>query len=109
MIKEFNPELVHIKGESNTVADALGHSEIVKGEPLNELQLTEMCRADKNDLPPFPLAVKAIQCAQQADQDLLMKPQDDSHHSIKDCHAGNKKCSLVIKEGKIAVPEPLQQ
>ncbi len=98
IIEECDPELVCIKGESNTAADALSRPDINNESPLNDSEIAENYGADEDDLPPFPLTIESIQRAQQADDDLLLKLKDDSHCAIKDHHAGDKKRSLIVKD-----------
>ena len=112
IIEEFGPELHYVKGHTNVVADALSRLQI-DNLPLPEgLQaIAEYYGQDKKDLPTevFPLTYKFLERAQKQDKHLLQKAKTDPLYQLKTFRGGDKTRTLLCRDGKIIVPQPLQR
>jgi hypothetical protein len=73
VLEEFGPDLQHIKGERNVVADALSRLEIDDEQEI--FNISECFGYDDDDLPPssFPLRHEDIAKAQLDNPALLLK------------------------------------
>ena len=107
IIEEFNPELHHIKGEKNVVADALSRLDF--DDDLDVQSMEEMMAFDDEDLPEdhFPLTYEFIEKEQKQDNHLLQNAKNDKLLSIKKFHGGGKTFSLICKHDKIVIPQHL--
>ena len=113
LLEEFGVELIHVKGETNVVADALSRlhmdepiDESAQGEP-DPIQLGQAFGATKRELKEaeFPLSPKAIRKAQQKDARLLAKAKDQPDKYKTKKVEGHE---LIMLNGKIVVPTVLQ-
>jgi hypothetical protein len=109
VLEEFGPDLQHIKGERNVVADALSRLEIDDEQEI--FNISECFGYDDDDLPPssFPLRYKDIAKAQLDDPALLLKLRTNKDFSEATFRGGDKEHKLICHNGKIASPPSLQQ
>jgi len=113
ILEEFGPELIYIKGENNIVADALSRLDMQEQPPDTQSidYLAECFGLDDKDLPiyAFPLKYSLIQKHQQADAELLEQAKLNPKYTLKTFRGGGKERTLICKENKICIPEPLQK
>jgi len=105
IIEEFNPELRHIKGEDNVVADALSRLDFD-----NEMQsMEEMLAFDDEDLPEdyFPLTYEFLEKEQNKDKSLSKQVRHNKDWTMKKFHGGGKTFTLICKQNKIVIPQHL--
>ena len=107
LIEEFHPELHHIQGDRNVVADALSRLDFAEG--VETQQMEEMLAFDEDDLPEdhFPLTYEYLQKTQQQDKNLINNVKTDPSFAMKDFRGGGKTFSLICKNGKIVIPSHL--
>jgi hypothetical protein len=120
IIEEYSPELIYLKGESNTVADALSRLELT---PSNDQQennenshdiyyLADHFGLEDDDLPSdaYPLQYKIIAKYQWKQNDLVSKVRKNHEgFQIKSFCGGGKKRDLICYNDKIAIPTALQK
>jgi len=117
-IEEYSPDLQYIKGEHNTVADALSRLDILFA-PIDEAHVTDELRshlyafgADELD-DSFPLRYSDIKAAQDKDEDLMkvltksLEAKNDKYH-IRSFHGGGNSFNIICYKTKIVIPESLQ-
>ena len=109
LLEEYGPELKHLEGHKNKVADALSWLNIKTTETeLKDLQslllFNAECYAD-DKLPDeiFPLSFKVIQKHQQLDKELLIeaKTKPTNNYSLQQFRGGGKIRHLICYDGKI--------
>ncbi len=92
MIEEFGPDIRYIKGEDNTVADALSRLDIAGNQTPNQLSdqpIDELFEATAADETFFPLSTQLIADEQQKDKPLLNKVKNNTKYTTKKvegCH-----------------------
>jgi transposase InsO family protein len=103
IIEEFNPEFIYIKGEQNTVADALSRLDTIN-EEITEFEIDD-------DLPDtaYPLNLKLITKYQQKDEEILKRLQENPKYQLKSFSGGGKVRQLVVKDDKIVIPAAVQR
>ena len=118
ILEEFAPQLIYVKGENNIVADALSRlaiNDVTTARPESSeptvSYLAELYGLDDVDLPDdaYPLKYSLIDQYQRQDLTLLNKTKKNPNYTIGDFHGGGKTYKLIVKHGKIVVPQPLQQ
>ena len=109
LLEEFGPTLTYVKGANNIVADALSRLEITEEEFFAEAFATEL--ANEEEFPKaFPLSYRELAHRQTNDADLQKKLQKQPQLYTKATYKfSDKTYELIIKDGKIYVPEYLQQ
>jgi hypothetical protein len=109
VLEEFGPDLQHIKGERNVVANALSRLEIDDEQEI--FNISECFGYDDDDLPPtsFPLRHKDIAKAQLDNPALLLKLRTNEDFSEATFRGGDKEHKLTCHNGKTALPPSLQQ
>jgi transposase InsO family protein len=109
VLEEFGPDLQHIKGEKNIVADALSRLEIDDDQEI--FNISECFGFDDDDLPPssYPIQHTDIAKAQQANRALLEKLRSNKNYTEETFRGGDKDHKLICRNGKIVLPPPLQQ
>jgi hypothetical protein len=90
-----------VKGEQNTVADALSWLETTSEE------LVEVKIDDKLPDTAYPLNFKLIMKHQQNDNKLLKRLQENVHYQLKTFSGGGKVRRLIARDNKIVVPDSL--
>jgi hypothetical protein len=118
IIKEFNPELIYIKGEKNVVADALTRLDILHTtptllphNPVHHAYIAEYYGNGHNEIKEdtYPLKFKIIQREQQKDTALVQKLSNNNTYSTTTYHGGGKERTLITKDNKICIPKSLTQ
>ena len=130
LLEEFCPKIVYIKGDDNTVADALSRHEI-KGNPeetgtpshSETHQHAQMCLAtrlftehehseqayveddDPEDDEPFPLELELVAREQEKDKDMLRRASKDKNDYKKKVI---NDVLLMTYQGKVYVPPCLR-
>eukprot|EP00804_Cyclotella_cryptica_P003901 CCRYP_015772-RA/>CCRYP_015772-RA protein AED:0.38 eAED:0.38 QI:0/0/0/1/0/0/3/0/296 len=94
-LEEYGPEILHIKGIHNNVADAISR---LDSESIN---LVFANRSDEDVI--YPLTVKEIVQAQTTDATLQKLSRHDKYSTqlVEDTH-------LLCKDGKMVIPKALQ-
>ena len=117
LIEEFGPELIHLPGERNIVADALSRLDTNPAELLNALDisdaidisesdytndlLAEMNDIDKLPDDVYPLTYKIIDQYQQQDPILKKKiKQSTAMYTLEPFRGGGKDRQLICYKGK---------
>ncbi len=128
ILEEFGLTLKYIKGENNVVADALSRLEkeqevantlctldILTDEELedqypDDLADEEMFAFEDDEQPKnYPLNYTAIEAGQEKDKKLQAQYRKSKLFTKKDFRVGERDVSLIVREGKICVPENLQR
>jgi hypothetical protein len=111
MLEEFGPQIEHVAGTNNVVADALSRLEITHKDS-DEIatdernpQLTYMTAREANS-EQFPMSPILIHKEQMKDKELQQSQKDDKskRYYVKKVEG----VSLIHFEGKIFVPKPLR-
>ena len=109
IIEEFGPELIYIKGETNTVADALSRLDI-DDNPAPEKDKAEFFGTDEIPQDAFPLTYAHIANQQNQDEELLQHIRDQKpHYTVQVYRGGGKKTELITYKGKIVIPHTIQR
>ena len=114
-IEEYSPDIRYIPGPKNVVADAMSRLEI-QDTPMSEAHFTEALRSefyglDEEDLPEdaYPLSYSLLGKHQSTDKAILKElKKPKSRYSIQPFIGGGKTRELICYNGKIVVPEVLQ-
>ena len=114
ILEEYGPEVVHVKGESNVVADALSRLDM-EAKPEDELPDEEedqklqyaYVKTKDMDLEQFPMSPRLLQQQQQKDKKLQSEVKADVKKD-KYSHEYVEGYELIHSEGKICVPVALQ-
>ena len=120
ILEEYGPDIMHIKGEDNIVADAISRLPTANNdqrEPCTEAQdqlsktLTEREMLILEDDEPFPLNLSQVQRIQQKE---LNSKKSKLKQLVNDNKSGYKVSTLdeseiVTYEDKIYVPKQLQK
>ena len=77
VLEEYSPELIYIKGEDNTVADALSHLTMVQDQPTNWVAQAEYYGQDALPKDTYLLSYKIIKKYQDKDTALQQKLQSE--------------------------------
>ena len=111
ILEEYGPELRYIKGEANVVADALSRLDMLADHPVSEEDVAEMFAAD--DMiwsKEFPLSYANIADRQSRDVAIRKFIRTNAKGYAKTVFpSGDKKFTLVTKNGKIVLPKALQK
>ena len=123
ILEEYRPDLQHLKGDKNVVADALSRLHLLpptKSEcnlDIEDIPTTHKlaeafahaCKEiSKDDLSP--LSFKSVQRAQQTDVDLLRKVETSRECEFRSFHGGDKARKLICTpDGHIVILEVLQR
>jgi hypothetical protein len=116
IIEEFSPELIHLKGQMNLVADALSRLELATSATINDdmhdiYYLADNFGLEDDDLleDAYPLQYKLIARHQNLQKDLFLKlnKKQDGFH-LKSFRGGGKKQFLICRNEKIVIPTTLQ-
>jgi RNase H-like domain found in reverse transcriptase/Integrase zinc binding domain len=112
IIEEYSPTLQYIKGTHNVVADALSRLDLIKDFSSEQslFYFSEQFGLDKKDLPlaSFPLSYQLISKLQQEDKSLIATAKANEAYKMRIFHTGRKKINLIVNNGKIVIPSPLQ-
>jgi len=111
MLEEFGPQIEHVEGKNNVVADALSRLEITHKDSdevatdEEKPQLTYMTVREVQ-AESFPMSPTLIRKEQEKDKNLQQKVENDKakRYSKKEVEG----VSLVHFEWKIFVPKPLR-
>ena len=114
-IEEYSPDIRYIPGPKNVVADAMSRLEI-QDTPMSEAHFTEALRSefyglDEEDLPEdaYPLSYSLLGKHQSTDKAILKElKKPKSRYSIQPFIGGGKTRELICYNGKIVVPDVLQ-
>jgi hypothetical protein len=116
IIEEYAPELIHVKGEHNIVADALSRLDIETITADNKMHdmhyLAEHFGLEDDDLPKdaFPLSYKFIGHHQNNQKDLFTKVNNKLNgFHLKTFRGGRKRRQLICRNDKIVIPDTLQR
>jgi hypothetical protein len=109
VLEEFGPDLQHIKGERNVVADAPSRLEIDDEQEI--FNISKCFGYDDDDLPPSsrPLRHKDMAKAQLDNPALLLKLCYNEDFSEATFRGGEEEHRLTCHNGKTALPPSLQQ
>ena len=110
ILEEYGPEVVHVKGEHNVVADALScldmepnpEDELPTKEERNQLEYAYVNSTDIK-MEQFPMSPRLLNKQQQKDKQLqkLFKEDIKKEHYSTDYVEGYE---LIHYKGKICVP-----
>ena len=111
ILEEYGPELRYIKGEANVVADALSRLDMLADHPVSEEEVAEMFAADAQTfMKAFPLSYEDIAQRQTTDVFIRKALRTNMKGYEKTVYpSGEKKFTLVTKNGKIVLPTALQK
>ena len=123
LIEEYGPDIQHLPGEHNIVADALSRLDINPAKLLNELSFSHCAAVDESNykadeladlytvdkLPDnlYPLKYSVIDKYQQKDPKLLNK-LNKGIYTTKTFRGGGKVRQLICRDDKIVIPEILR-
>jgi len=109
LLEEFGPQLTHIKGTNNIVADALSQLDISE-EDFSQDAFNGKLAADDEEFPDeFPLSYKEIAYRQGKDKALQKKPKKDPELYQKVPYKfSDRTYKIINKGGKIYLPKALQ-
>jgi len=109
LLEEFGPQLTHIKGANNIVADALSGLDISE-EDFSQDAFNGELAADDDEFPDeFPLSHEEIAYRQGKDKALQKKLKKDPELHQKAPHKFSDKTHKIInKGGKMYLPKALQ-
>ena len=111
MLEEHGPELKHLAGDKNIVADMLSRLDLIPEEEAHSLEVLALQQEEKEELASdFPIRFARIAKAQLKDKRLQEKARGkNSKLSMKDFHGGGKTFRLLTYKDKIVIPAELQQ
>jgi len=106
LIEEFGPELVHIKGEKNVVADALSRLDMDKRtyDELEEQAYYTYVTKEDIEEEVFPMAPFVIAKHQQRDKSLKKAAQTNKDYGIVTLEGYD----LITYKGRISIPRILK-
>ena len=124
LIEEFGLKIVYIKGDDNTIADALSRLDIRGESPSYKKTQQQLCFAmrlftsikrseeshlDQNegesDDSPFPLDLEVVAREQKKDKVLVAKSKRDGQKIKKEVV---QDVELITHEGKVYIPPRLR-
>ncbi|CAJ1959749.1 unnamed protein product [Cylindrotheca closterium] len=113
IIEEFGPDIRHIDGSANAVADCLSRMDadfMTKYDKFDEVQLAERFDMDslegyKAEKYQFPLDTGLIAEYQKKDKTLMRHLQNHPEYFSKEVHG----TEIILFHKKIYVPKPLRQ
>ena len=108
MIEEFGPDIRYIKGEDNTVADALSRLDIAGNQTPNQLSdqpIDELFEATAADETFFPLSTQLIADEQQKDKPLLNKVKNNTKYTTKKVEGYD----VICESDKLYIPHSLRE
>ena len=112
LLEEFGPEVRHIKGEKNVVADALSRLDMEEvpsendpaEDPPQKLEYTFVTKEEMEEESEFPMKPRYIAKKQREDKEFWRKAKD-SKYEIKKIEGEE----LLCYNGKIFIPPSLEQ
>ena len=123
LLEEYGPDIQHLPGKHNIVADALSRLDINPAKLLNELRFSHAMSIDESDyeidelahlytvdkLPDnlYPLNYSIIDKYQQKDPILINKLRKNIY-TTKTFRGGGKERQLICRDGKIVIPQILR-
>jgi len=108
-VEEFGPELTHVKGANNIVADALSGLEIAEEELSAEAFANELANEEEDFPTGYPLSHKEIAFRQKKDRALQNKFRTQPELCIKKpCAFSDSTHKLITKNNNFYVPKSLQ-
>ncbi len=112
-IEEYNPELIHLPGEKNIVANALSRLEksdtIVQDDMENFYMMCYGTEKASDKVEIYPLSYKHIEIVQKQDEAIMkILNWKNTKYELQDFHGGGKTTSLICYKDKIVVPKMLQ-
>jgi len=109
LLEEFGPELTHVKGTNNVVADALIRLEMAEAELSAEAFTNELANEEEDFPTGCPLSHKEMAFRQKKDRALQNKFRTQPKLHIEKPHAfSDSTHELIAKNDKICVPKSLQ-
>jgi len=108
LLEEFGPELTHVKGANNIVADALSRLEIAEEELSAEAFANELADEEEDFPTGHPLSYKEIAFRQKKDRALQNKFRTQPKLHVKKPCAFSDSAHELIANNKIHVPKSLQ-
>jgi hypothetical protein len=118
IIEEFGPQIKHIDGKDNIVADTLSHLSI-SPTPMftpediktNLVEATKLFDTTKTDLPndAFPVIYQLLAKEQHKGKTLLQQVQTSAFFSFKEFYGGEQTVSLICHNNRIVIPSTLQK
>jgi len=109
LLEEFSPELTHVKGVNNVVADALSRLKMAEEELSAKAFANELANEEDDFTTRHPLSCEEIAFRQKKDRALQNKFRTQPELHVKKPHAfSDSTCKLIAKNNKICVPKLLQ-
>ena len=110
IMEEYGIELIYLKGTHNVAADALSRLPRKNSdEESNAIELEEFLNIDALPIDAFPLRYDVIHKVQQKDKTLVRRIDESNDLTLRPFVGGGTVSNLICdKEGKIIVPQPLQ-
>jgi len=109
LLEEFGPELTHVKGANNIVADALSRLEMAEKEFSAEAFANELANEEEDFPTGYPLSYDKIAFHQKKDRALQNKFMTQPELHIKKPHVfSDSTFKLIAKNDKIYVPKSSQ-
>lgn len=116
ILEEFGPELHHLKGEKNIVADALSRLDMTEESFATMEEYAEYFGLEDIDLPKhlYPLNYQRLAAAQKQDHSLQKNLKEKpSNYGLKSFRGGNDRSTKLIvrkdKDDRIVVPPKLRK
>ena len=113
LLEEFGPEVKHIQGEKNVVADALSRLDLTKqqyDEIVDTKTPSQLSYANQTDISEileelFPMSPQEIKCHQQKDEKLQKDLEEKHDYFIKKVEGQD----LIMYRDRIYVPATLKK
>jgi len=108
LIEEFGIKIKYIKGETNTVADALSRLDYTPTKSDNSATVEYVFAMTHSDTDLFPLDMRQI-AAKQDDDDELKKRMSDKRSKRTYTKRPVNDTEVILENGKVFIPQSLRE